>query len=126
MTMNEVFARRDVIEQAKLRELCAPSNWAGVCQAASHIGALLLSGSLLWWLRSTLWAVPLFVAHGILLNFLYAGQHELSHWTVFARHGLTNGWDACLDSWCFTRALSIRSSISRTTALLRIGRRTVN
>lgn len=91
MAMNEVFARRDVIEQAKLRELCAPSNWAGVRQASSHIGALLLTGSMLWWLRSTMWAVPLFMAHGILLNFLYAGQHELSHWTVF-RTAWPNEW----------------------------------
>ena len=29
-----------------------------------------------------LW-LPLFVAQGILINCLYAGQHELSHWTVF-------------------------------------------
>jgi fatty acid desaturase len=28
------------------------------------------------------WA-PLFLAQGILINCLYAGQHELSHWTVF-------------------------------------------
>ena len=89
--MNEVFARRDVIEQARLRELCAPSNWAGVCQAGSHIGALMVTGSLLWWLRSTAWAVPLFLAHGVLLNFLYAGQHELSHWTVF-RTAWPNEW----------------------------------
>jgi len=29
--------------------------------------------------------------HGVLLNFLYAGQHELSHWTVF-RTGWLNEW----------------------------------
>ena len=36
-------------------------------------------------------AVPLFMVHGVLLNFLYAGQHELSHWTVFRTRAL-NEW----------------------------------
>jgi fatty acid desaturase len=31
------------------------------------------------------------LCHGVLLNFLYAGQHELSHWTVF-RTGWLNEW----------------------------------
>ena len=51
----------------------------------------MVTGSLLWWLRSTAWAIPLFLAHGVLLNFLYAGQHELSHWTVF-RTAWPNEW----------------------------------
>jgi fatty acid desaturase len=89
--MNEVFVRRDVIDPAKLRNLCAPSNLAGSIQALSHVGAILLTGSLLWLLRSSVWAVPLFIAHGVLLNFLYAGQHELSHWTVF-RTAWPNEW----------------------------------
>jgi fatty acid desaturase len=89
--MNEVFARRDLIDPAKLRGLCAPSNIAGAMQALSHIGAVLLIGGLLWQQRSGVWAVPLLMAHGILLNFLYAGQHELSHWTVF-RTAWPNEW----------------------------------
>jgi len=91
MAMNEVFVRRDVIDPNKLRELCAPSNLAGFSQASSHVGAICVTGASLWLLRSTIWAVPLFVVHGILLNFLYAGQHELSHWTVF-RTAWLNEW----------------------------------
>jgi fatty acid desaturase len=89
--MNEVFARRDVIDPARLRALCTTSNLAGIIQTLSHLGAIALTGTLLWMLRSTLWAVPLFMVHGILLNFLYAGQHELSHWTVF-RTAWPNEW----------------------------------
>ena len=89
--MNEVFARRDLIDPARLRGLCAPSNFAGSIQALSHVGAILLTGTLLWELRSSIWAAPLFIVHGILLNFLYAGQHELSHWTVF-RTAWPNEW----------------------------------
>jgi fatty acid desaturase len=89
--MNEVFARRDLIDPGRLRSLCAQSNVAGSMQALSHVGAVVLTGGLLWQLRFSVWAVPLFVVQGILLNFLYAGQHELCHWTVF-RTAWPNEW----------------------------------
>jgi fatty acid desaturase len=89
--VDEVFVRRDVIDAAKLRSLCVPSNMRGALQAFSHLAAIAVTGTLLWHWRSTWWALPLFAAHGVLLNFLYAGQHELSHWTVF-RTGWLNEW----------------------------------
>lgn len=89
--MDEVFVRRDVIDAATLRSLCAPSNFRGAVQALSHIGAIAVTGTLLWHWRDTWWAVPILAVHGVLLNFLYAGQHELSHWTVF-RTGWLNEW----------------------------------
>lgn len=89
--MDEVFVRRDVIDAAKLRSLCTPSNTEGAIQTLSHFGAIAVTGTLLWVYRDSIWVVPLFVIHGVLLNFLYAGQHELSHWTVF-RTGWLNEW----------------------------------
>ena len=89
--MDEVFVRRDVIDAARLRSLCAASNGKGAVQALSHLGAIGVSGTLLWLTRGSWWAVPIFAVHGVLLNFLYAGQHELSHWTVF-RTGWPNEW----------------------------------
>ena len=89
--VDEVFERREVIDAAKLRSLCVPSNTQGVIQTLSHLGAIASSGTLLWVCRDSIWGVPLFAIHGILLNFLYAGQHELSHWTVF-RTGWLNEW----------------------------------
>jgi fatty acid desaturase len=89
--MNEVFARRDLIDPAVLRGLCAPSNFRGAAQTLSHVGAIGVTGTLLWYTRSTIWAIPVFMIHGVLLNFLYAGQHELSHWTVF-RTAWLNEW----------------------------------
>ena len=89
--MNEVFVRRDVIDAAKLRGLCVASDVEGAVQTLSHLGAIAVTGTLLWFTRGTLWAAPIFVIHGVLLNFLYAGQHELSHWTVF-RTGWLNEW----------------------------------
>jgi fatty acid desaturase len=81
--MDEIFARRDLIAPAKLKALSVKSDWRGGLKLGAHLGAIVLTGaalSLAWggWL-----AVPAFVAHGILINFLYAGQHELSHSTVF-------------------------------------------
>jgi fatty acid desaturase len=89
--VNEVFVRREVIDGAKLRSLCVASNREGALQTLSHTGAIAVTGTALWLTRGTWWAVPIFAVHGVLLNFLYAGQHELSHWTVF-RTGWLNEW----------------------------------
>jgi fatty acid desaturase len=91
LSVDEVFVRREVIDSAELRSLCIPSNSAGAIQTLSHLGAVGASGTLLWLTRGTWWAVPVFAIHGTLLNFLYAGQHELSHWTVF-RTAWLNEW----------------------------------
>ncbi len=89
--MQEVFVRREVISAGRLRELCRQSDFRGWCQTLSHLGALGASGALLWRLWGGAWVVPVFMVHGMLLNFLYAGQHELSHWTVF-RTAWLNEW----------------------------------
>ena len=89
--MDEVFARRDVIDSETLKRLCVPSDARGALQAASHLGAIGITGTTLWFTLGTGWAVPVFIVHGALINFLYAGQHELSHWTVFRTRWL-NEW----------------------------------
>ncbi|MEL6766680.1 MAG: fatty acid desaturase [Pseudomonadota bacterium] len=81
--MEATFSRRRLVSPQDLRVLMQRSDLRGTLQLASHFGAIALSGSLLWSLWGTLWAIPVFMAHGVLLNFLYAGQHELSHGTVF-------------------------------------------
>ncbi len=91
LVVDEVFVRREVIDAATLRRLCIASDAKGAAQTLSHVGALAVSGTLLWLWQGSWWAVPVFAVHGILLNFLYAGQHELSHWTVF-RTGWLNEW----------------------------------
>ncbi|KQT68992.1 MULTISPECIES: fatty acid desaturase [unclassified Aureimonas] len=82
--MDEVFGRRDMITPARLKELSVKSDRRGWLRVGGHLGALALSGIGLAATWGTWWMVPFFAAHGILINFLYAGQHELSHWTVFA------------------------------------------
>ena len=90
--MDEVFARRDAIDPQVLKALCVPSDARGMLQLLSHLGALGLTGWGLWMQWGAAWAIPLFITHGALLNFLYAGQHELSHWTVFRTRWLNEAF----------------------------------
>jgi fatty acid desaturase len=89
--MDEVFARRDLLDGATLKSLCRPSDLWGTLQTASQLGVLTVTGWALLRTWGSAWAVPVFMVHGALLNFLYAGQHELSHWTVFKTRWL-NEW----------------------------------
>ena len=81
--MQTSFSRRDLIRPDRLRSLMQRSDLAGVLQLASHLGAIAVNGTLLWLAWGTWWAAPVFLVHGVLVNFLYAAQHELSHGTVF-------------------------------------------
>jgi fatty acid desaturase len=88
VALDEIFARRDLIAAERLKALSVKSDLRGSLKLGAHFCALALTGSALLRFWGTLWAVPLFIAHGALINFLYAGQHELSHWTVFRTKGL--------------------------------------
>jgi fatty acid desaturase len=81
--MDEVFGRKDMITPARLRELTVKSDVTGFTQLASHLGAIGLTGAALWLTWGSWWMAPVFAVHGTLINFLYAGQHEMSHATVF-------------------------------------------
>ncbi|KMK65712.1 fatty acid desaturase [Puniceibacterium sp. IMCC21224] len=81
--MQASFSRRSLIAPDRLRALMQRSDLRGGLQLGGHLGALCLTGAVLWQLWGSWWAVPVFMAHGVLINFLYAGQHELSHETVF-------------------------------------------
>ena len=82
--MEQTFARGRLVEPKTLRALMQRSDVKGGLQMASHLGAILLTGMLLVATWGSWWAVPVFMVHGVLINFLYAAQHELSHSTVFA------------------------------------------
>ena len=89
--MDEVFSRRKLIEPKALRSLMQRSDLRGGLQAGSHFGAILVTGILLAMTWGSWLAVPVFIMHGTLINFLYAGQHELSHGTPFKTKAL-NEW----------------------------------
>ena len=81
-----------VVNRDRLRALSRKSDLAGLLQTASHVGAIAVTTiGLLLAVPVAPWSfVPLFVAQGILINCLYAGQHELSHWTAFRTKGLND------------------------------------
>ena len=81
--MDEVFARRDMIAPTRLKALSVKSDLSGALRLGGHLAALAVTGTALWLSWGSWPAVPFFIAHGVLINFLYAGQHEFSHSTVF-------------------------------------------
>lgn len=77
------FGRSGLIAPLRLKALSARSDLKGAAQMAGHLGALAATGTVLHLTWGDWWALPAFLAHGIVLNFLYAAQHELSHATPF-------------------------------------------
>ena len=80
------------VSRERLRALSRKSDAWGVLQTASHVGAIAaITSGLLFLVPIASWTVvPLFLAQGILINCLYAGQHELSHWTAFRTRELND------------------------------------
>jgi fatty acid desaturase len=73
------------VPRGRLRALSAKSDLRGGAQTASFVLALAATtmGLLTLWPVSPILFAGVFIIHGVLLNCLYAGQHELSHWTAF-------------------------------------------
>jgi len=88
--MEDWVPRSGLIDTTQLKALSRRSDMQGLLQLASHLGALGLTGSALWALWGSLWAVPLFVVHGFLINCLFAAQHECNHHTAFKSRWLNN------------------------------------
>jgi fatty acid desaturase len=88
--MEDFVGNEQLISKDRLREYNQRTNLRGWVQVSSHLGAILLAGYALSLTWDSYWGIIWFVTLGILLNFLYAGQHELSHWTVFRTRNLNN------------------------------------
>ena len=81
--MDDFIGRGNLIPPEKLRELTRRSDWKGAVQTLSHFGAIAVTGTGLWLAWGSWWAAPWFVVHGMLLNYLFAAQHECNHYTAF-------------------------------------------
>lgn len=90
--MDQVFARDDALASERLRELSRRSDLRGGLQTLSHFAAIGATGTAIYFTLGTVWAVVPFIIHGVLINYLYGGQHELSHSTVFHTRGLNEFW----------------------------------
>ncbi len=82
--MDASFSRRKLVSPVELKALNTRSNLWGAAQMASHLGAIVCAGYLHSLALGTAWVWLTGFVLGVLLNFLYAAQHELSHATVFA------------------------------------------
>lgn len=81
--MDDYVFRRDLVEPELLKDLSRRSDLRGAIQFGSHALAILATTALLHRTWGTWWCLPVGLLHGMLLNFLYAAQHELIHRTAF-------------------------------------------
>ncbi len=81
--MEESFSARKILQVSELKTLNEKSDWYGSLQLGSHIFVILLLGYAHALALGSWWVLVTGALLGIAINFLYAGQHELSHWTVF-------------------------------------------
>ncbi len=71
------------IPREELHALMTRSDGPALLRTAWHLGVLALTGALLWRLRATLWVLPLLLAHGYVLAFMFCALHETAHRTAF-------------------------------------------
>jgi fatty acid desaturase len=94
--MKEVFAPRGMIDPDRLAALSLKSDLRGWFQVITHFAAIGVTGWLLYLSMGSIWVVPAFILHGAFINYLYAGQHEFSHSTVFKSAGLNEAFGRLL------------------------------
>lgn len=75
--------RLSLLAPERLKALSVRSDWRGTFHLLSQVGALIVTTVLLAKTWGSWWMIPPFMAQGILLNALYAGQHEMCHRTAF-------------------------------------------
>ena len=89
--MEDFVGDKVLISPKRLRELSGKSDLQGWIGITTRLGAIALNTIALALVWGTWWAAPLFITQGIQLACLYAGVHELSHYTVFKNRKL-NGF----------------------------------
>lgn len=90
--MDASFSRRKLLEPAELKQLNQRSDARGWMQLGSHLAAIAIMVALQAMALGTWWVLLTGFVLGVLINFLYAAQHELSHSTVFANRKLNEFW----------------------------------
>ena len=90
--MEEVFSRRKILTPQDLKELNERSDLMGWSQLLSHLALITILGVLHYQALGSWWVLATGFGLGVAINFLYAAQHELSHWTVFKTKGLNEFW----------------------------------
>lgn len=74
------------VSHARLRQLSALRNGPGLLRMATHLGAIVVTGTLIQLVNSDHglgWALPLILCQGFLVAFLFMPLHEAVHKTAF-------------------------------------------
>lgn len=66
----------------ELGQLMERSDWPAVARTTWHLGFLAATGGLILVFQATVWVIPLVVAHGYALAFLFCPFHEFAHRTA--------------------------------------------
>jgi fatty acid desaturase len=81
---NEVaYGAELVVPRATLKKLARRNNWIALAFLCGHFGLLAATGFGIYAALGTWWLLPAMAAHGVVLAFLFAPMHELSHGTAF-------------------------------------------
>ena len=91
--MQDFVGVNGIIKQERLAALSQRRNGPGLLYLASHFGAIAANSVVMSWTWGTWWCVPFFLLQGVMLNFLYAPEHECDHHTAFKSRWL-NVWVA--------------------------------
>ena len=81
--MHDFVGAENVIDKARLKELSQRSNGPAALYLSSHFGAIALTTTALYWTQGSWWCVPFVMLQGVLINHLYAPEHECDHFTAF-------------------------------------------
>ena len=90
--MEGFIARHDICSFTEVRRLSERSDAKGLVQLFTHLLALLVTGTFVWWVMGFWWLlIPAWIVHGILLAFLFCPLHEMIHRTAFKSRRLNDG-----------------------------------
>ncbi|MEM7293018.1 MAG: fatty acid desaturase [Pseudomonadota bacterium] len=91
--MQDFIGDNKVISKARLAELSVRSDGPALKRLAMHWGAIGLTAYLMHLTAGHWLCIPLFIFQGVLINNLYAPEHECDHFTAFKTRSL-NIWVA--------------------------------
>ena len=81
--MQDFIGVRGLIPGERLAELSERRDRPALLYLASHFGAIALNSAAMYHTWATWWCAPFFLLQGLLINFLYAPEHECDHYTAF-------------------------------------------
>jgi fatty acid desaturase len=88
--MDETVYAHPLHDRQAIRPLETRSDRRGLIQFGAHCSLLLLTGSMIYFARGSIWIIGAMILHGIALIFLFAAEHESIHRTAFRRRWLND------------------------------------